>query len=54
MMKVLAQSILVILKNILANCKICYSQTDWLNINNYYKIEFATLISNFVAGENFA
>ncbi|KPA12218.1 hypothetical protein MHK_007573 [Candidatus Magnetomorum sp. HK-1] len=41
------------LKNVLANCKICDSPADCLYINNYYKILFESLISNIVAGANF-
>ena len=42
------------LKNDLANCKICDSLADCLYINNYYSVLFESLISNFVAGGNFA
>ncbi|KPA14126.1 hypothetical protein MHK_005671 [Candidatus Magnetomorum sp. HK-1] len=42
------------LKNVLANCKICDSPADCLYINKYYKNLFESLISNLVAGANFA
>jgi len=42
------------LKNFLANCKICDSPTCCLTIDDYYKILFESLISNLVAGANFA
>jgi hypothetical protein len=42
------------LKNVLANCKICDSPADCLNINNYYKMLSESLISKIVAGGNFA
>jgi len=42
------------LKNVLANYKICDSPADCLNINNYYKIIFESQLSNLVAGGNFA
>ena len=41
------------LKNVLANCKICDSPSDCLNINNYYKILLDSLTPNLVAGTNF-
>jgi len=42
------------LKNVIANCKIYDSQTEWLYTNNYEEIYYISLFISLVAGVNFA
>jgi len=48
------RTLVFMLKNVLANCKIYDSHANWLITNNYEYISFVSLIYSLVAGVNFA